>query len=168
MGRSIPPTGLDRAAPHGPALAVERRFRAAARAYGLYGVVYLVGGLYLIAHGVGVAGARAGAPAVPTMLYWGGIGLVPLVLIPLLLWHRWSWFGGWVSRRTFAWLVAVLLAVRAFKVAEVVLGGGGTVPAPWGGEISFRTGGVVFLTVTLMALAFVVRAAWPHTAGGDR
>lgn len=132
-------------------------------------MVYLVGGLYLIAHGVGVAAARAGAPALPTMLYWGGIGLIPLVLIPALLWRRWSWLGGWVSRRTFGWLVAVLLAVRAFKVAEVALGGGGAVvPAPWGGEISFRSGAAVFLAVTLMALAFIVRAAWPHTAGGER
>ena len=53
----------------------------------------------------------------------------------------------------------------AFKVAEVALGGGGAVPAPWGGEVSFRTGAVVFLTVTLMALAFVVRAAWPGARG---
>ncbi len=144
-----------------------RRYRAAAWAYLFYGAVYLVGGLYLIAHGVGVAGARTGAPTATSMLYWGGVGLVPLVLIPLLLWRRWSWLGGWVSRRTFAWLVALLLAARAAKVGEVVARGGGAVPAPWGGEISFRVGGTVFLVVTLLALVFVVRAAWPREAGGE-
>jgi len=148
----------------GSAIAHGQRFRAAAGAYFLYGVVYLAGGLYLISHGVGAAGARTGASTVSSMLYWGGVGLIPLFVIPLLFWRRWSWFGGWISRRTFAWLVALLLAVRAYKVAEVAARGGGAVPAPWGGEITFRAGAVVFLVVTLIALGFVVRAAWPREA----
>lgn len=132
----------------------------AAFAYFAYGLVYLVGGLYLIHHGVGVAGTRTGASTASSVLRWGLVGLIPLVLIPLLLWQRWSWFGGWVSRRAFAWLVALLLTVRAYKVGEVALGGGGAVPAPWGGEISYRAGGIVFLFVTVVALGFVLRAAW--------
>ena len=139
--------------------AVEARFRAAARAYLAYGLVYLAGGLYLLAHGVGVMGGRAGGGTVRAMGGWGLVGLIPLVVVPLLLWRPWSWLGGWVSRRTFAWLVAALLALRAFKVGEVVVRGGGSVAAPWGGEISFQAGGVVFLAVTLTALAFVLRAA---------
>lgn len=139
--------------------AVEARFRAAARAYLAYGLVYLAGGLYLLAHGVGVMGGRAGGGTVRAMVGWGLVGLIPLVVVPLLLWRPWSWLGGWLSRRTFAWLVAALLALRAFKVGEVVVRGGGSVPAPWGGEISFQAGGVVFLAVTLTALAFVLRAA---------
>ncbi|HXG02224.1 MAG TPA: hypothetical protein VNO23_02250 [Candidatus Binatia bacterium] len=139
--------------------AVDDRFRAAASAYAVYGVVYLAGGLYLIAHGVGVAGARTGGDTTRAMLGWGLVGLIPLVFIPLALWFRWSWLGGWVSRRTFAWLVAALLALRAFKVGEVALRGGGSVPAPWGGSLSFQAGAIVFLAVTLMALAFVLRAA---------
>jgi hypothetical protein len=134
-------------------------YRIAARAYFVYGVFYLVGGLYLVYHGVGVAGARTGTSTVPSVVGWGLISLIPLVLIPTLLWRRWSWLGGWVSRRAFAWLVALFLAVRAYKVGEVVLRGGGAVPAPWGGEISYRPGGIVFLFVTLVALGFVVRAA---------
>jgi hypothetical protein len=134
-------------------------FRSAACAYFIYGLVYLAGGLYLIQHGVGVAGARTGASTASTLFVWGLVGLIPLVLIPLLLWRPWSWLGGWVSRRTFAWLVALLLAVRAYKVGGVVLRGGGAVPAPWGGEISFQAGGIVFLFVTVVALAFMLRAA---------
>jgi hypothetical protein len=135
-------------------------FRFAALAYFAYGIVYLVGGLYLIHHGVGVAGARSGASTGSSMVGWGLLGLIPLFLIPLLLWRRWSWLGGWISRRAFAWLVALLLAVRAYKVGAVAWRGGGTVPAPWGGEISFQAGGVVFLVVTLVALGFVLAAAW--------
>jgi hypothetical protein len=139
---------------------VPHRFQAAARAYFFYGIVYLVGGLYLIYHGVGVAGARSGAATASSMLTWGLVGLIPLILIPLLLWRRWSWLGGWVSRRAFAWLVVGLLVVRAYKVGEVAARGGGAVPAPWGGEIPFRAGGAVFFMVTVVALVFVARAAW--------
>lgn len=139
-------------------------FRTAARAYFAYGVVYLVGGLYLIHHGVGVMGARTNGATTQTMLYWGLVGLVPLCLIPWLLAHRWSWLRGWLSRRVFAWLVAALLAIRAVKVAAVAVRGGATVAAPWGGQITFQAGAVMFLCVTLTALAFVVRAA----VRGDR
>ncbi len=223
----------------------DARFRAAARAYVVYGLVYLVGGLYLVAHGVGVKGAsmaereRASASGAAarrypytidqaiglcrdvardmsqrdplgtagqlywrsydhcmdkelremvaeqqpraaqapsridavkgattrTLLRWGLIGLVPLVVVPWLLSRRWSWLGGWISRRAFAWLLAALLAVRALKVGEAAVRSAGAVAAPWGGEITFRAGALVFLVVTLTALVFVVRAALPGREG---
>ena len=134
-------------------------YRPAARAYFLYGLVYLVGGLYLISQGVGVMGGSTGGQTTRMMLRWGFIGLIPLVAIPWLLSRPWSWLGGLVSRRTFAWIVALLLAVRAYKVGEVARRGGASVAAPWVGEISFQAGAVVFLAVTLIALGFVLRAA---------
>jgi hypothetical protein len=134
-------------------------YRAAARAYVVYGLVYLAGGLYLLSQGVGVMGGPASGETGRTMLRWGLIGLIPLVVIPWLLSRRWSWLGGLVSRRTFAWLIALLLALRAYKVGHVALRGGASVPAPWGGEVSFQAGALVFLPVTLIALAFVLRAA---------
>jgi hypothetical protein len=138
------------------------RFRAAAVGYAVYGLVYWVGGLYLLSQGVGVAGGRTGGGTGTSMVTWGALGLVPLVAIPLLLWWPWSRLGGWVSRRSFAWLVALLLALRAWKVGEVALRGGASVAAPWGeGEMSFRAGAAVFLAVTVVALALMVRAAWP-------
>jgi hypothetical protein len=142
-------------------------FRAAARAYVVYGIVYLVGGLYLIDHGVGVMGAPTTAATMRTMARWGLIGLIPLIGVPWLLTRRWSWLGGWISRRTFAWLLALLLAIRAVKVGAVALHGGASVAAPWGGQITFRMGAVVFLVVTLTALAFVTRAAL-RADGGAR
>ncbi len=134
-------------------------FRAAACVYVIYGVVYLVGGLYLISQGVGVMGAPTTGATSLTMLRWGLIGLIPLVAIPWLLARRWSWRRGWVSRRTFAGLVALLLAIRAFKVGAVAVHGGATIAAPWGGEITFQVGAAVFFVVTVAALFFVARAA---------
>jgi hypothetical protein len=140
------------------------RFRIAALGYLVYGAVYWVGGLYLLSQGVGVAGGRAGGGTAASMVRWGLLGLVPLALIPLLLWWPWSWLRGVASRRTFAWLVALLLALRAWKVGGILLHGGGSVAAPWGGEISFRLGALVFFAVTVGALALMLRAAWPRTA----
>ena len=134
-------------------------FRAAAWAYLVYGVVYLVGGLYLISQGIGVMGERTADATGSTMLYWGLLGSIPLVIIPWLLWFPWSMLGGFVSRRAFAWLVAVLLAIRVYKVSEVALRGGASVAAPWGGELTFQFGAIVFLAVALIALGFVLRAA---------
>jgi hypothetical protein len=136
------------------------RFRVAAIGYLIYGACYWVGGMYLLSQGVGVAGGRAGGATGAGMLTWGLLGLIPLAAIPLILWWPWSWLGGWVSRRSFAWLVAALLALRAWKVAEVAVRGGATVAAPWGGEISFQTGAAVFAAVTVAAFILVVRAAW--------
>jgi hypothetical protein len=146
---------------------IDARFRAAARAYVVYGLVYLVGGLYLVAHGVGVMGAATPGATTRSMLRWGLIGLIPLVIVPWLLARRWSWLGGWLSRRTFAWVLAALLAVRAVKVGEAAWRSTASVAAPWGGEITFRVGAVVFLAVTLTALGFVVRAALSGR-GGER
>jgi len=135
-------------------------FRSAARAYFVYGVVLLVGGLYLVYHGVGVMGGQTGGATTREMLRWGLVGLIPLTAVPWLLAHRWSWLRGWISRRTFAGLVAIFVTIRAFKVAVVAIRGGASVPAPWGGEISYQLGAAVFLPVILAALVFVARAAW--------
>jgi hypothetical protein len=125
-------------------------------------VVYWVGGVYLLSHGVGVAGGRSGGGTGAGILTWGLVGLVPLIGIPLLLWRPWSWFDRWIlSRRDFARIVAVLMAIRAVEVLRVALRPeAASVPAPWGGEISFRLGAAVFLAVTLGALVLMARAAW--------
>jgi len=130
------------------------RFRAAARAYFVYGVVYWLGGAWLWLHDVG----RGSAASVG----WIVVGALLVVLIPFLLRRRRRWFERWIlSRRDFARIVTVLLAVRALAVLRVVVRtGAATVAAPWGGVVSYRAGGAVFLVVTLVALVLVGRAAW--------
>ncbi|HSF05383.1 MAG TPA: hypothetical protein VLG10_06280 [Methylomirabilota bacterium] len=132
-------------------------FNTAARAYFLYGVVYLIGGLYLVSHGIGARGSR-----VTASVEWAAIGLVLLFGIPYLLARRRMWFERWVlSRRDFARLLALLMAVRAWAVFRVMLRPEtATVAAPWGGELSFRVGATVFFVITVAALILVARAAW--------
>ena len=134
------------------------RFRLAARAYFVYGIVYLVGGFWLWLHGVG----RGFASSAVYIL--GGATLV--VLIPFLLRRPRRWFERWVlSRRDFARLIVILMAVRVIEVARIVVRPEtATVAAPWGGVVSYRLGGVVFLIVTVVALVLVARAAWSEEA----
>src|SRR5262245_19699425 len=129
----------------------------AARAYFLYGVVYWIGGVYLAFHGVGVRGTGLSAG-----MAWIALGLVLVFGVPYLLRQRRVWFERWIlSRRDFARIIALLMAVRALAVLRVaVRPETATVAAPWGGEISYRAGAVVFFAVTVTALICVIRAAW--------
>lgn len=135
------------------------RFAAAARAYLVYGVVYWIGGAYLAFHGIGT---RSGDATLWEGVAFVVIGLALVLLIPYLLRHRRQWFERWIlSRRDFARILAAFMAVRALAVARVaVRAESASVPAPWGGEISFRAGAIVFFVVTVVALAFVAAAAW--------
>jgi hypothetical protein len=57
------------------------------------------------------------------------------------------------------------MAVRVVEVARIVVRSEtATVTAPWGGLVSYRLGGVVFLIVTVVALVQVARAAWSEEA----
>ena len=133
------------------------RFRDAARAYLVYGIVYWIGGVYLALHGVGVRGEmmRAGVS-------WIILGLVFVIAIPYLLRRRRAWFERWIlSRRDFARILTILMAVRAWHVLRIVLRPEtASVNAPWDGEITFRAGAAVFFLVTIIALLFVAIAAW--------
>ena len=140
-----------------PASDADEPFRTAAQAYRGYGLVYLLGGLWLVSQGVGVRGGTSASPW-RAMAFWAVAGLFFLLVIPYLLQARRRWLG-FLTRRHIAAIVTLLLAIRAFKVGEVVVGPHRTVAAPWGGEISYAAGAVVFEVVTLVALAFVARAA---------
>ncbi len=137
-------------------------FRLAARAYLVYGVVYWLGGAYLATQGVGVRGGRVMQAGV----VWILLGLVLVLLIPYLLARPRAWFERWIlSRRDFARVLAAFMAVRAWHVALVALRPEtASVPAPWGGEITFRLGAIVFMIVTVAALVLIARAAWAKEA----
>jgi hypothetical protein len=133
-------------------------FRLAARTYLVYGVVYWLGGFYLATQGVGVRGGRMMQAGV----VWIVLGLVLVVLIPYLLAQRQAWFERWIlSRRDFARVLAAFMALRAWHVLKVALRPEtASVAAPWGGEVTFRIGAIVFLIVTVAALVLIGRAAW--------
>ena len=74
-------------------------------------------------------------------------------------------FRGESDYQDFARIITLFMAVRAWEVLRVALRPEtATVPAPWGGVITFRAGAAVFFVVTVMALALVARAAWAETA----
>jgi hypothetical protein len=53
------------------------------------------------------------------------------------------------------------MTLRALAVLRVVARPEtAMVSAPWGGEVTFRSGALVFLVVTVVTLFFVARAAW--------
>ena len=57
------------------------------------------------------------------------------------------------------------MALRVVAVARVVAHSEtATVVAPWGGQISYRIGGAIFLIVTVVALVLIARAAWSEEA----
>ena len=137
------------------------RFELAARAYLIYGVIYWIGGVYLAAHGIGVRGAR-----MQSGVAWIVLGLIFVLAIPYLLARRRAWFEAWViTRRDFARILTGFMVVRAWHVLRVALRPeSAIVSAPWGGEITFRAGAIVFLLVTVAALVLVGRAAWAREA----
>ena len=135
------------------------RFRDAARAYLVYGVVYWVGAAYAAYHGIGV---RAEGRIDWRGMLWVILGLVFVIAIPYLLRRRRPWFERWIlSRRDFARIISLSMAWRAVEVGTRALRPqSASVPAPWGGEVSFRLAYTVFFVVTVAALFFVARAAW--------
>ncbi len=138
------------------------RFRLAARAYLIYGVIYWLGGLYLATQGVGIRGGRV----MQSGVVWIVLGLVFVGAIPYLLAGRRAWFERWIlSRRDFARVLTAFMALRAWHVLRVALRPDtASVAAPWGGEITFRAGAIVFLIVTVAALLVIARAAWAKEA----
>jgi len=138
------------------------RFRAAARTYLGYALLYEIGGVYLVSQGIGVPAGVGARGRAAYAVFWAVVGLVPLLGVPYVLRRPRAWVERWVlSRRDFARVLALFMAYRAFKVAQVaVRGQTAMVAAPWGGEVTFRAGAAVFLLVTLIALVVVARAAW--------
>jgi uncharacterized protein involved in cysteine biosynthesis len=88
-------------------------------------------------------------------------------VVPLLLVRRRDWFERWIlSRRDFARFLVFFMVLRVLVVLRTVLRSEtAAVAAPWGGLVSYRAGGTVFILVTLIALVLVARAAWTREAG---
>lgn len=125
----------------------EDKFRQAAWAYFLYGVVYWLGGLYVSTRGI----------AIGRGIIWFVLGAVFIVVFPWLIARgARGWGYLWFTR-----ILTLLVAFRAFGVGRVMLAP--TVPAvvlPGGGQISMSLGAGIFFLVTLATMAMLARAAW--------
>ena len=130
----------------------EERFRQAAWTYFGYGMLYMVGAIYLVTQGVGARGTQA-APVVA----WFVLGTLFIVVFPWLIargtrGRRYVWFTR---------VLTLLVAFRAFGVGRVMIAPSvPSVPLPGGGELPMRLGAGIFFLMTLAAVAMLVRAAW--------
>ncbi len=146
------------------------KFKQAAWMYLLYGVLYLIGAIYLASQGFGARGMRTGAG-----IGWFIFGALFVVLIPFLLYRPWELHfvfrdSGRIvrlfHRHLFAKILTILIVIRAFGVGRVMINPAHpAVPLPGGGELSMSLGAAIFLLITLVTGIMVARAAWiPYTA----
>ena len=133
----------------------DEKFRLAARAYVVYGVIYWLGGLVLAAGGLGPRGmGRSG-------LAWFAVGAVLVVIVPWLLLRERGWFDRWVlSRRDFGRVLSVLVAIRAFEVARIARGPRTETISALGVAVPLRAGAWVFVLLTVATAVLLARAAW--------
>jgi hypothetical protein len=134
-----------------PSPANARRYRDAAVAYFVYGVVYLIGAGHLGLTGASSRTSESGA------WVWYAVGLVILVTFPLLIARRFVWFTR---------LVALHLLVRIYGLA--LLSAGPTahesLELVGGMSVSKGIGAIVFAGVAAVAAAFLIRASIPRSS----
>lgn len=131
----------------------ERRFRIAAAAYLVYGMLYLLGALYLASRGLGIRGAQGTRGVLP----WFVAGATATIVFPWLI-SRGSRGRGylWFTR-----LLTALVALRAWQVALVAVSPAvPAVPLPWGGELPMALGAWAFFGLTFVTLVLLSWAAW--------
>lgn len=131
----------------------EEKFRQAAVAYLVYGIVYLAGALYLASRGFGTRGMAGAQPAI----FWFVVGGLFIVVFPWLI-------ARGARARGYLWFtrfLVLLVAARALGVVQVAVKPRiPTVPLPDGGDIPTATGAWVFFFITLGTLVMLIRAAW--------
>jgi hypothetical protein len=125
----------------------EERFKQAAWAYLVYGVIYWLGGLYLATRGV----------AVGRGILWFVLGALFIVVFPWLI-ARGPRASGylWFTR-----ILTLLMAWRAFNVGRIMLAPRfPSVPLPGGREVPMSVAAGIFFLITLATAAILARAAW--------
>lgn len=131
----------------------ETRFRQAAVAYFVYGVLYMAGAIYLASQGIGtqrMTGLAGG-------IVWFVLGTLFIVVFPWFIAKGPQASGYlWFTR-----ILTLLVAFRAFGVGQVALRPTiPTVPLPGGGEVSMALGAWVFFLITLGTMVMLARASW--------
>ena len=123
-----------------------QKYRQAALAYLVYGVVYWLGGYYMIEAGVSM---RSG-------VLWLVIGAAFVLVFPVLIWKEFKWFTR---------ILALFLGLRIVGLVRVIgTDEGASVPVPWGGSVPMRVGAGVFLLIAAAACFMLVRAGWAKPA----
>jgi hypothetical protein len=133
----------------------EVQYRQAAWTYVAYGVVYWLGGLVLASGGLGPRGMERGGTA------WFVVGALFVVVFPWLLIKERAWFDRWVlSRRDFARVLTLLVALRAIEVARIAWMPRAETVSVLGLDVSLRAGAWAFCLLTVVTAVMLARAAW--------
>jgi hypothetical protein len=131
------------------------RFRQAAWTYAGYGIIYWLGGLALMAVGIGPRGMEQGSAA------WLIVGALLVVVFPWLLARERPWFDRWLlSRRDFARILTLLVVLRALEVARIAWAPRIEVVPVLGMTVSMRHGAWAFFVLTVVTAVVLGRAAW--------
>src|SRR5262245_37313399 len=131
------------------------KFQQAAWTYVAYGVVYWLGGLALAQSGLGPRGMERGGTA------WFVVGALFIVVFPWLLVRDRPWFDHWVlSRRDFARILTLLVALRVAEVARIAWTPRAETVSVLGLDVSMRIGAWAFCALTIVTTVMLARAAW--------
>ena len=137
----------------------EARYREAAWSYVVYGVVYWLGGLALAQSGLGPRGMERGGAA------WFVVGALFVIVFPWLLIRERGWFERWIlSRRDFARVLTLLVALRALEVARIARMPRAELVSVLGFAVPMAVGAWVFCALTVVTAVVLARAAWSREA----
>lgn len=129
----------------------DAKFKQAAWAYLIYGLIYWFGGLYLARQGLGMGRG----------IFWFVLGAIIVVVFPWLIarGHRGKGYL-WFCR-----ILTLLVAFRAYGVGKVMLAPMiQWVPLPGGIQLPMSLGAAVFFLITLGTAAMLARAAWARSS----
>jgi hypothetical protein len=137
----------------------ETRYRQAAWTYVAYGIIYWLGGLALAQSGLGPRGMERGGAA------WFIVGALFVAVFPWLLVRPRGWFDRWVlSRRDFARILTLLVAVRAIEMARIARAPRAETLPVLGLDVSMRAGAWAFCLLTVVTAGMLARAAWSRAS----
>ena len=123
------------------------KYRLAAYAYLIYGVVYMTGATHL-----GLTGASSRASMDNSWL-WYTIGALFMLGFPLMINRGFKWFTR---------ALVVLMAYRIYGLVTIMAGptAAELVALPLLGEVSKFAGAVLFAIITAATAGVLARAAW--------
>jgi len=137
----------------------ETRYRQAACAYLVYGIVYWLGGLALAQAGLGPRGMERGGTA------WFVVGAFFIIVFPWLLVRERAWFDRWIlSRRDFARILTLLVALRAIEVARIAWIPRADSISVFGVVVPMGLGAWAFCALTIVTAVVLARAAWSRAS----
>jgi len=122
------------------------KYRQAAIAYLIYGLIYLGGAIYMAQVGVADRGMKGGAG-------WFLLGGLFIIAFPWLIFKGFKWFTR---------ALVLLLLVRIGGLVKVITGPQAwkAVPMPGGWEMPMAVGAALFLLVAAVTCYMLARAAW--------